>query len=99
MRLNEARGNGRIVTDAAVHILHARLPNVYFRGSSSPVYFSRPGGAVVASVCISVTATEWSPTRSGVHARCRRWLAAIQDIVVRIVKGERARLLDSRLRE
>lgn len=30
LHLNEARGNGRIVTDAAVHILHARLPNVYF---------------------------------------------------------------------
>jgi glutathione-independent formaldehyde dehydrogenase len=35
---------------------------------------------------ISVTAAEWSPTCDGVHARRRRGPAAIEDIIVRIVK-------------
>src|SRR6266404_2516096 len=48
---------------------------------------------------IGVTATEWSKTCNGVHARCRRGLTAAQDIMVGIVKRKQTRFLDSFLRE
>ena len=48
---------------------------------------------------IGVTAAEWSQTCHGVHTRRRRGTAAVQDIIVGIVKRELTRLLDSRLRE